>query len=182
MDRFARTVLLCILLGTTACGGGNVTFDRIPETVCRATGDMTGISSFPDPATADRIYRKLVPLFVKLRGREVPFSVETADYTVTAVRLTSLRRSCDIGATVCVSPANAVKDGSLRLYYLAQDSRDRVFARGIAIVSPTNNCGQWQGEAAFHMLSDAAHYEDFMRMVFVSRERFNAAVQEIRMR
>lgn len=180
MDRFARTVLLGILLGTTACGSGNAIFGKIPETACRTTRNLAEASQLTGSAEADRIYRKLIPLFGELRNREVPFTVETTEYTVTDVRITALRRSCDIAATVCASPAGAVQGETFRLYYLALNSKGSVFARGIVIASPVENDGQWQGEATFHLFPDAAQYGDFKRIAFVSRERFNAAAQEIR--
>lgn len=183
MKRWFRLALFGAALCAAACRQDNPIFGPLPGIVCDAAESSFDKAGLPTPIAADRIYRKLLPRFGELRGRNVPFTVETEDYEVLEVKLKTLRRSCDIAASVTVRPAkDASANGSLRLYFLGVDKAGEAFTRGIVFAVPADNRGDWSGEATFHLLTEADRYMDFDRMMFVPRECFNAAAEGIRRR
>lgn len=181
MKKWLRIVLLIALTGAAACEKGSAPFGRIPRIVSEAQA-QTDEKRMTDRIASDRIYRKLLPHFGQIRGKAVPFTVTATGYEVLSVTIGSLRRSCDISAQVTLRPGPEFAGKErLRLYFLALGRNGSAFARGIVIAQQERN-GNWHGEANFHMLLDAAGYRHFDRMVFVSRDKFHAAADEIRKR
>lgn len=179
MKKWFRILLCGALLGASACERDNPTFGPIPRIVSGITAEYDE-GSLPDPAAADRIYRRLCAPFGALRGREVPFAVETDGYEVTEVVFRTLRRTCDLTARVAVKPAERLTGREThRLYFLAVDRDGKAFDRGIVIIAPACDSIHWVGEATFHLLPNAAPYGAFARMVFVSHDRFRAASDEM---
>ncbi len=184
MKRWFRIVVAGATLCVAACGEDDAAFGPLPRIVCRAMRSGSRDEAVTrSPASADRIFRQLLPRFGALRGRDIPFSNETDDYEVLEVRIETLRRSCDLVADVAARPAKEpVSAEGLRLYFLGVDEDGAPLARGIVFASSANDDGTWHGEATFHLLSEAGRYRDFDRMVFVPRERFHAAADSIRRR
>ena len=171
-------------LCAAACGQDNAVFGPLPRIACRAMqSDSRDGAETPSQASADLIYRQLLPRFGALRGRDIPFSNETDDYEVLEVKIKTLRRSCDLAADVAARPAkDPTPAEGLRLYFLGVDEDGAPLTRGIVFASAANGDGTRHGEATFHLLNEAGRYRDFDRMVFVPRERFHAAADSIRRR